>query len=169
MSKVTGWFANVSAGDPAVWVALGAGFAVVLAFLLLGRRQRRAAAIVVSAPADADVNPADVWLPPSKRADERRRSTRRSGVPTPVRITDPQRPKKAFEAFVLDRSTGGLRVASEKPFPSGSNLLIRPSNAPEEVASVTIIVRNCKEVGDYYELGCQFQEELPWHVLLMFG
>jgi hypothetical protein len=168
MSQIINWFSNISFADPAIWLALGSGIAVILLFLFLGRRQRRTGPIVASTAEDG-LNPADVWLPPSKGPDERRRSVRRSGVPTAVQISDPRKPKRLIDGFVLDRSSGGLRLAMEKPFPTGSTLQIRPTTAPDDSPWITIIIRNCREVGDYFEIGCQFQEELPWHLLLMFG
>lgn len=168
MTQLTELFSSLKINEPAVWIALGSGLAVILIFLFLGRRQRRAVAFVAPA-AENEVNPVDAWLPPSKRPDERRRSTRRSGVPTAVQVTDPKKPKKIIEGFVLDRSAGGVRLASEKSFPTGSTLHVRTSNAPPESPWVLITVRSCREVGDYFELGCQFQEDLPWHLLLMFG
>ena len=166
MTQLTLWFSNLSATDPAIWVAIGSGITVVLAFLFLGRRQRRATAVVAANPS---ANPTDDWLPTQKRSDERRRSVRRLGVPTAVQIGDPKKPKKVIEGYVLDRSSGGLRLAMEKPFATGAALQIRPSNAPPESPWIVIIIRSCREVGDYFEVGCQFQEELPWHLLLMFG
>ena len=170
MTQLTKMFSNISLTDPILWLALGSGFAVVLIFLFLGRRQRRAAAIIASAGnGGADVSPADVWVATPKRPDERRRSTRRSGVPTPIQVSDPKKPKRLVNGYVLDRSSGGIRLAMEKPFPTGSTMQVRPTNAPPESAWIIIIVRSCREVGDYFELGCQFQEELPWNILLMFG
>lgn len=169
MTQLTRYFAELSMTDPAVWLALGAGFAVVLVFLFLGRRQRRPAPIVVSAENGTDGNPADVWMPAPKRPDERRRSSRRLGVPTAIQLVDPKKPKRVLGGFVLDRSSGGLRLALEKPYPTGSTLQVRPTSAPAESPWVGIIIRSCKETGDYFEIGCQFQEELPWHLLLMFG
>lgn len=171
MAELTNWFAKLSYKDPTLWLAIGSGLAVVLVFLLLGRRQRRQALVVASGTGGAGetANTADDWLPPSKRPDERRRSLRRTGVPTPVQVSDPKRPKRVIDGYVLDRSSGGLRLAMEKPFPTGVALQVRPTNAPPESPWITIIIRSCREVGDYFEVGCQFQEELPWHLLLMFG
>jgi hypothetical protein len=169
MTQLTQFFANLSFSDPSVWLALGSGFAVVLMFLLLGRRQRRPATVVVSGENAGEDNPTDAWLPPPKRPDERRRNSRRSGVPTSIQLVDPRKPKRVLEGFVLDRSSGGLRVASEKPFPTGAALQVRPTNAPAETPWVSIIIRSCKETGDYFEVGCQFQDEVAWHLLLMFG
>jgi hypothetical protein len=168
MTELTKFFSDLSFGEPVIWLAIGSGLLILLVFLFLGRRQRRKVAIVGPNEKD-DLNPADAWLPPSKRPDERRRSTRRTGVPTHVKVTDPKRPKRVIEGFVLDRSSGGIRLASEKPFPTGSTLQVRPSNAPDEFPWIIIIVRSCRELGDYFELGCQFHEELPINLLLMFG
>jgi len=171
MTQLTRFFADISFSDPSLWLALGSGFTVVLVFLLLGRRQRRPATIVVSAERarEESEQPPDDWLPSTRKPDDRRRTSRRSGVPTAIQIVDPKKPKKALEGFVLDRSSGGLRVASEKPFPTGAALQVRPTNAPTETPWVSIIIRSCKESGDFFEVGCQFQEDVPWHILLMFG
>ncbi len=182
MKQLSRFLADMSLSDPLVWVALGAGFAVVFVFMLLGRRQRRTTTVGVSAPPpppkqdDAPPPPkqeprnaADVWLPTATKPNERRRTLRRGGVPTAIHMVDPQDPKKILEGFVLDRSSGGLRIAVEKPYPTGSAVQIRPTNAHAQSPWVTVIVRNCKETGDYFEIGCQFQEKLPWHILLMFG
>ena len=167
MTELTKLFTNIAVGEPAVWLALGGGLAVVLLFLFLGRRQKRLVAVV--APPAEESNTADAWLPPTMQPDERRRSTRRSGVPTPIHVADPKKSRKVLDAFVLDRSNGGVRFASEKPFPTGTTLQVRAATAPPESPWVVIIVRSCREVGDHFEIGCQFEEELPWHLLLMFG
>jgi hypothetical protein len=169
MSQIINWFSNISFADPAIWLALGSGMAVVLIFLFVGRRQHRAKPVVGSATDDAEPNPADVWMPPSKGPDERRRSVRRVGIPTAVQIIDPKKPKKKIGGYVLDRSSGGLRLAMEKPFSTGATLQVRPVNAPEESPWIDIIIRSCRDVGDYFETGGQFLEELPWHLLLLFG
>ena len=71
--------------------------------------------------------------------------------------------------YVLDRSVDGVRLALQASFPTGSNLQIRAANAPAETPWATITVTNSKELPDYFQLGCQFEEKLPWNVLLMFG
>ncbi len=167
MTQLTKLFSNLSFAEPALWVALGSGIAVVMVFLFLGRRHRRP--LVVGPAGGNEATGHDAWLPAMKSADERRRSIRRTGVPTAVSLTDPKKPKRPADAFVLDRSSGGLRLATEKPFPSGSSLQVRPVNAPPDLQSIAIIVRSCREVGDHFELGCQFMEELEWNILLMFG
>jgi hypothetical protein len=169
MQSLTHLLSGLSASDPALWLALGAGFLVILLFLVMGRRKRfRGPVILPSSPAGS----AD-WeaLPPLARHDERRRSIRRGGLPTPILVVDAKggRRAKATEAYVLDRSTGGLRLALERAYPTGSSLLAKPGNAPDGFEWVKLVVRNCREVGDYFELGCQFETDLELSRLLMFG
>jgi hypothetical protein len=169
MQSLTQLLSGLSASDPSLWLALGAGFAVILVFLFLGRRRRfRGPVVLPSAPAGS----AD-WeaLPPLARHDERRRSIRRGGLPTPILVVDSKGGKRAraTEAYVLDRSSGGLRLALERSFPAGAALLAKPGNAPEGFEWVKLVVRNCREVGDYFELGCQFETDLELSRLLMFG
>lgn len=161
-------FSGLSTADPALWLAVGVGLAVVLIFLIFGRRSRKGGPVVLpSAGGSPD------WESPLPHArhDERRRSIRRSGLPTPILVVDSKAGKRgrAVEAYVLDRSTGGLRVAVEKPVQVGSTMLAKPGNAPEGYEWVKILIRNCREVGDYYEVGCQFESDLELSRLLMFG
>ena len=173
MQSVTQTFSGISIADPALWLAIGAGLGVILVFLFFGRRRReepprfRGPAMSPHTP----MGSADWEEPTAARADERRRAIRRGGLPTPILIVDPKagRRAKAMEAYVLDRSTGGLRLAVEKPVNVGGTLLAKPGNAPDGFEWVKVLIRNCREVGDYYEVGCQFETELELNRLLMFG
>lgn len=171
MSQTINWISSISVNDPAVWLLLIPALGIVLLLLLLQRRSDRAAvrACAEFQAEEADLNPADVWLPPALAPDERRQSTRRTGVPTEVQISDPKKPKRIIDGYVLDRSRGGLRLAMEKPVATGVFLNVRPTNAPSEVPWTPIFVRNCNDIGDYFEVGCEFQVELSWNLLLMFG
>jgi hypothetical protein len=173
MQSLSQTFSDISVAEPALWLAVAAGLSVVLFFLFLGRRRQtpprfQGPVVVPHTP----VGSAD-WEnpPPSSRADDRRRAIRRGGLPTPILIVDPKggRRAKPMEAYVLDRSTGGLRLALEKPVNVGGTLLAKPGNAPDGFEWVKILIRNCREVGDYYEVGCQFETDLELNRLLMFG
>jgi hypothetical protein len=169
MQSLTQSLSGLSATDPSIWLALSAGLVTILVFLFLGRRQRLRSPVVL--PSEPVALPDWDALPSLARHDERRRAIRRGGLPTPILVVDSKggRRAKASEAYVLDRSTGGLRLALEHGFPVGAALLARPGNAPEGFEWVKLVVRNCREVGDYFELGCQFESDLELSRLLMFG
>jgi hypothetical protein len=171
MQSLTQWFSGFSPTDPSMWLALGAGLVVILVFLILGRRKAKRFAGPVVLPSAPTASSNWEGPHPSARHDERRRSIRRGGLPTPILVIDSKAGKraKATEAYVLDRSSGGLRLALEKAIPAGSALLAKPGNAPEGFEWVKLVVRNCREVGDYFELGCQFETDLELSRLLMFG
>ena len=166
MQSFTQWLSGITSVDPALWLALAAGAIAIVALLYFGRRKRRSEPVVLPSGSPD-------WEGPfaSPRNDERRRSIRRGGLPTPIIVIDSKGGKRArpAEAYVLDRSTGGIRLALEKPVPVGSVLLAKPGNAPEGYQWVKVTIRNCREVGDYFELGCQFETDLELSRLLMFG
>jgi hypothetical protein len=143
--------------------------AVILFFLIYDRRARRLSGPVTLPKGSGSAD----WESPiaTARNDERRRSIRRGGLPTPILVIDSKggRKAKASEAYVLDRSTGGLRLALERPVQVGSTMLAKPGNAPVGFEWVKVLIRNCREVGDYYEVGCQFETDLELSRLLMFG
>ncbi|HEY8505388.1 MAG TPA: PilZ domain-containing protein [Gemmataceae bacterium] len=144
-----------------IGMGLTAG-AVVTLLLLLERRPRTGRG---SGPGEAGSGPPEREAPPM----ERRQHVRRAGVPTAVRVSDAAEALQEHRAFVIDRSIGGVQVAVQERFPPGRRLRVRPEEAPEEVPWVPLVVRHGRRVGDYYEIGCQFEEEQPWHVLVVFG
>jgi hypothetical protein len=71
--------------------------------------------------------------------------------------------------FVLDRSTGGLRILTQTSMAAGSSLQVKAANAPDTIGFVTVIVRSCRKNGNHFEIGCEFVRTPPWNVLLLFG
>jgi hypothetical protein len=172
MKPLTEWFTGMNIGGSALLLAIAAGLVVLLAFILFARRREpprdfRPIPLPQSPVGSADWDSPDL----ANRHDERRRSIRRTGLPTPILIVEAKagRSGHAVEAYVLDRSSGGLRLALEKSYGVGSVLMARPGNAPEGFPWVKVIVKSCREVGDYFEVGCQFERELELSRLLMFG
>ena len=161
--------------EPAVWVGVVAAvLAMQLLWLLTRRRQppnRLFDLNPANRPSDSTIIRALDWTPPPElgQGGERRRSTRRVGVPTAVLLVDRQQGRNTQAAYVLDRSTGGLRLAVQNAFPQGTTLEVRAENAPEGTPWVPVSVRSCRRVNDFYEIGCQFEQELPWSILLLFG
>ncbi len=102
-------------------------------------------------------------------ASDRRNSVRRDGPPVEVVISSPVFPNGDSQGYVLDRSTGGLRLALAVATAPGSTLQVRARHAPETTPWVTVIVRSCKPIEKHFELGCEFDKTPPWNVLLLFG
>lgn len=140
--------------------------AVGLAASLWGRQRsrRRKLAPPPTLPTGLD----DDWQPGETAAADRRTSVRREGAPVKVFLSCPARPD-IQDAWVMDRSTGGLRVAVPAPLPAESFVQVRAANAPDTVPWVGLVVRSCKPVGEHFELGCAFEQTPPWNVLLLFG
>jgi PilZ domain len=111
----------------------------------------------------------DTWDEHEESFADRRNSVRRDGPPVKVIVTSSTLRGGQDEGFVLDRSTGGLRVAVMAAIPAMTNLQVRAENAPDTVPWVSVIVRSCRHTGEHYELGCEFDKTPPWNVLLLFG
>jgi len=99
---------------------------------------------------------------------ERRASVRRKGNPIGVIILAGES-APAEPGLVIDRSKGGLCVTMSQPVPVGTTLQLRACQAPEDTPWIPVLVRHCAAKGDRWHLGCQFTQELPWSVLLLFG
>jgi len=109
------------------------------------------------------------WEPPEHSYADRRGAVRREGTVVRVMLAAPAFRNGVGEGFVLDRSTGGLRIAVTTPLEPGITVQVRATNAPETVGFVGVLVRSCRKTGEFYELGCEFEKTPPWNVLLLFG
>jgi hypothetical protein len=109
------------------------------------------------------------WDPPEQSYADRRGSARREGHLVRVIVASPVFRQGADEGFVLDRSTGGLKLALKNAVAVGGSLQVRAMNAPDTVAFIAVIVRSCRQNGDHFEVGCEFEKTPPWNVLLLFG
>lgn len=109
------------------------------------------------------------WAPPEQSYADRRGAVRREGPPVRIHLVSPTFRRGVADGYVLDRSTGGLRVAIEVAVAPGTTLQVRAANAPDNVGFVTLIVRSCRQNTGFYELGCEFDQTPPWNVLLLFG
>lgn len=105
-------------------------------------------------------------LTPGQRR-ERRNSLRRRGNPVGVLVLAGE--GRAEPGLVLDRSKGGFCLSVAQPVDVGATLRVRTCHAPDDVPWIDVLVRHCAQKGDRWHLGCQFAEELPWSVLLLFG
>ena len=155
-------------------VAVGGCVAVLILSLLFLQHRRRArrleaaalSAVGGAAPVD---DKALNWAPPEQSYADRRGSVRREGAPVRVALSSPNFRSGVNDGFVVDRSTGGLRIILQGALAPGSTLQVRAVNAPDTIGFVTVIVRSCRKTGDHFELGCEFEKTPPWNVLLLFG
>ena len=106
----------------------------------------------------------------SAQTSGRRVWPRREGNPTPVLIAQPDGgPEWVPGAWVVNRSQGGLRLKSERPFNPGQMLRVLSRHAPNDILWAEVQVRNCRPGRDGFELGCQFVYAHPLNVVLLFG
>lgn len=146
--------------------AAGVGVAALaLVAVLVLRRRRR----ILFSPALPSLTRSSEWQLPDADYSDRRSTVRREGPPVRILISSPALKAGVDKGYVLDRSTGGLRIATQKGMAPGSTVQVRAQHAPETTPWVTVIIRNCKSVGRHYELGCEFDHTPPWNVLLLFG
>ncbi len=151
--------------DPLTYAPIGVGCLVgagVVTFLGVRKRSLRAGRSARINRATAD------WDAPEQSFSDRRGSVRREGPPVKVTVTSTALRGEEM-GYVLDRSTGGLKVALTVAVPAGATVKVRAQNAPDTVPWVTALVRSCRNAGRHFELGCEFDETPPWNVLLLFG
>jgi hypothetical protein len=173
--------------EPALRVGAAGALVFVLVAALLQRlvRGRAPAAVARPAPPSQPVRvcplpafPADrtcelsgYWGPVTDEAEHgggRRRAPRRDGRFTAVLLADPDgRPPQ--KGYVLNRSSVGLLLTARHPVPAGATLRLRARDAPPGTPWAAAVVRWCEEGDGRFEVGCEFAEDLPWGVLLLFG
>jgi hypothetical protein len=76
---------------------------------------------------------------------------------------------KPHDAWIVDRSPGGLRLATAQEIEPGTLLRVRPIAAPANMDWVNVRVCNCRLQESGWELGCKFVNSLSLPTLLLFG
>ena len=148
----------------------GAVAVLVLMYLFVANRRRRSLAdLLATAPVPAGEEKALNWAPPEQSYADRRESVRRDGVPIRVLLSSTAFRNGVNDGFVVDRSTGGLKIVVRTAMVPGGTVQVRAANAPDTVGFVTTIVRSCRPEGDHFIIGCEFEKTPPWNVLLLFG
>ncbi len=163
---------NFDLEDWKAYIGPAAGVLAGLAALLVGlylsaRRQRGQSSGGAKVEKHADNDAKDPFTQGAKR--ERRSALRRGGNAVPILISDAAVRSAPSHGWVIDRSTGGLKLAVNDSMAPGTILSVRTSNAPQAIPWVQLEVKSCRQLGKEYELGCQFVRTPPWSVLLLFG
>jgi hypothetical protein len=104
---------------------------------------------------------------PDTSADRRTAPRRRKQIQ--VVLSDPKDRTPDVNGWVLDRSLGGLCLTVSQPVFVGTQFCVRTTDAPASAPSVLIKVKNAREQDGRWELGCQFLDNPPYSVLLLFG
>jgi hypothetical protein len=138
-------------------------------YLLLGPRHPDAKTL--PRPSTGPTPPSDLAYDPflDGTALERRYGPRRKGNAVSVLISDALATADPIHGWVIDRSVGGLRLATDRWVAKSVILSVRATNAPDSVAWVQVEVKNSLQQESTWELGCEFVRTPPWSVLLLFG
>lgn len=156
--------------NPPIVIGIGVAVVVIVVAALGNRRRGKRGLLPTSTGQNTLLaEMAASWAPPEQSYADRRSSIRREGPPVRVLLASPTFRNGVGEGYVLDRSTGGLRIAVADAVAPGSVLQVRAVNAPDTVGFVTILIRSCRPSSDFFELGCEFEATPPWNVLLLFG
>jgi hypothetical protein len=138
---------------------------IFLAVCLVPRRRTKGPAGFPPRPAARQM----IDLSQARRGSERRSNLRRYGSPTQVYVSDIELSGDPLPGWVVDRSSGGLGLMLTRPLEVDNVINVRAANVPESTAWVQVRVRHCRPTEGGYQVGCKFQSEQPWRVMLMFG
>ena len=155
-------------------LTVGGGVALLVLVLLaasavLRRRELDPAKLATTNTNAVTGEKALSWTPTEQSYADRRGAVRREGQPVRVLLASTTFRNGTGDGDVIDRSTGGLKLAIQSAVPPGTTAQVRALDAPDTIGFVTVIVRSCRKNDDYYELGCEFDKTPPWNVLLLFG
>ena len=117
-----------------------------------------AAAPPAAQPADAEEDPT-----------AQRAAPRRKGNPVPVLLSNDSASMDPFQGWVLDRSSGGLRILVDQAVTVGTVLSIRQAKAHASFPWIRIQVRSCQPERNSYALGVQFVAKPAWGEMQAFG
>jgi hypothetical protein len=104
-----------------------------------------------------------------EKGAERRTAPRRKGNPVPVLLTNATVSMEPFQGWVLDRSSGGLRLLVDQAVAIGAVLSIRPAKAHASFPWIQIKVRSCQPERNSFALGVQFVVKPAWGEMQAFG
>jgi hypothetical protein len=137
---------------------------LIVALLMLGRKTTKRLK-----PPKSGKKSSQWSLQTGQSLADRRASVRREGATVEVTVSSEAFKGGTTSGYVLDRSTGGLRLAMATGAAPGSTMQVRARHAPDTTPWVTVIVRSCRSNGEHFEIGCEFEKTPPWNILLLFG
>jgi hypothetical protein len=84
-------------------------------------------------------------------------------------VADDDQQREPWNAWVVDRSRHGVRLAVERPMKIGNVYTVRPAQAPPATPWTTLEVRHCSEVNGHWEAGCKFLQPPTVAIMMLFG
>jgi hypothetical protein len=140
---------------------VSAGLALVMGKVLLRRQGPSSGANESKACVDPFVHGS---------AKERRTSLRRTGKYIKVLVSDASADTPPEQAYIVDRSLGGICFTFSRDLPENCQLKIRSVDASVGSPWVEVQVKRSERKGELdWEIGCQFMSAPTWASLLQFG
>lgn len=159
------WAFIESLGDNQLWIIAAVGLTGTVIAFWLGRITANQSPSEESAPVfSSDVDPFTVGS-----AMEKRGVARRGGNPVEIYVAQADKVHPPLQAWVKDRSAGGLRICVASEIPVGTILRARPRKAPPGAPWVELEVKSCSPDGQEWALGCAYLQAPAWSVQLLFG
>lgn len=150
-----------------LWWIVAAGLLATTLVFLVGVRLLTTPGLGAGASAEPSELEHDPFAVGS--TTERRNAFRRKGSSITVLVAEQHHPQPTQEAWVLDRSVGGVGLFLERPKSVGTQLRIRPENAPPMTPFIDVEVKSCNPYEDGWHLNCAFVKSPPYSILLLFG
>jgi hypothetical protein len=98
---------------------------------------------------------------------ERRASPRRGGNPVSVQITNSD--GESYQGWVVDRSSGGVRLLVDQSFNTGTILNVKPTKAHPSLNWIKVRVKSCRPERNSFKVGCEFVNKMSWAELQALG
>ena len=76
---------------------------------------------------------------------------------------------ESLQAWVVDRSSGGIRLLVDQAIDAGTVVTLRPTKAHPSVGWIKVQVMSCCPERNSFKVGCAFVNKLSWAELQAFG
>jgi hypothetical protein len=153
--------------------AAGSALVVFLVALAVGRSQRPKPK-PVDPLAERLRGPEDTSLPlgalPRPKPGERRKAHRRKeGLTAEVALAKSEEGEELGTGYVLNRSGSGIGLLTRFALPTGMHIFMMPRKADGALPWIPLEVKNCRQDGSDYEIGCHFVRPPSWNTLMHLG
>lgn len=149
-------------------IGVGVAIAIVVIAMVLSRTRRPDVMKLTQSPLPAASSPPDRDPFIQGSATDKRQTPRRTGNPVRVLITEIGRSSSPREAWVADRSLGGLCLRTREAILEGTKLRVCAADSSSK-ARVEVKVRSCNKGQSGWMVGCQFVVAPAADILWEFG